>query len=184
MSISAFAQNGTITHLIYISKENRSFDSYFGSFPGVQSYCTGGHSPARTVCYAPSVAGCTIGDTCPYPVGSGASACGGLSTGGLATNDGSAQPLLLECASTTYHDISHTHTSLLSYVDGGAMDNFHADGCTSESQPKALPAVMPTTTAPRLVLITRTPQPRAWLTIFSRECSPRNRDTCTCAGTL
>ena len=139
MSISAFAQNGTITHFIYISKENRSFDSYFGSFPGVQSYCTGGHSPARTVCYAPSVAGCTTGDTCPYPVGSGTSACGGLSTGGLAINNGSAQPLLLECAGTTYHDISHTHTSLLSYVDGGAMDNFRTDGCSSDSAAQSTP---------------------------------------------
>jgi hypothetical protein len=32
----AFAQNPPIQHIIVIVKENRSFDNYFGSFPGVQ----------------------------------------------------------------------------------------------------------------------------------------------------
>src|SRR5579863_10520078 len=89
----SFAQNGTITHVIYLSKENRSFESYFGSFPGVQSYCTGGHSPAKTLCYAPSASSCTSGDTCPFPIGSGAPGCTQFSTGGLATQDGNPQPL-------------------------------------------------------------------------------------------
>lgn len=128
----SFAQNGTITHVIYLSKENRSFDSYFGSFPGVQSYCTGGHSPAKTLCYAPSASSCTSGDTCPFPIGSGAPGCTQFSTGGLATQDGNPQPLLLECATTIYHDIAHTHVALLGYVDGGAMDNFSTSGCGSD----------------------------------------------------
>src|SRR5579871_1073463 len=129
---AAIAQNGTITHFIYIKKENRSFDSYFGTgFPGVQSYCQGGHSPAKTVCYAPtdSTSACTTGDTCPYPAGtSPTNGCGNFSSGGLAP-----ESLLLECAPTTYADIAHTHTSLLGYVDGGAMDNFQTAGCGSDS---------------------------------------------------
>lgn len=129
---SSFAQNGTITHFIYIKKENRSFDSYFGTgFPGVQSYCQGGHSPAKTVCYAPndSTSACTTGDTCPYPAGtSPANGCGNFAAGGLAPEN-----LLLECAITTYADIPHTHTALLGYADGGAMDNFQTAGCASDS---------------------------------------------------
>jgi phospholipase C len=130
-SLSAFAQNGTITHFIYLTKENRSFDSYFGSFPGVQSYCAGGHSPASTVCYAPNDAtsACTSGDTCPYPIGSGASDPGDFSTGGLARNFGIAQPLLLESAGGNYADIPHTHDALLGYMHGGLMDEFSTTGC-------------------------------------------------------
>ena len=135
---AAVAQNGTITHFIYIKKENRSFDSYFGTgFPGVQSYCQGGHSPAKTVCYAPSdsTSACTTGDTCPYPAGtSPTNGCGKFASGGLAPEN-----LLLECATTTYSDIAHTHTSLLDYVDGGAMDNFQTAGCASDSAAQTAP---------------------------------------------
>lgn len=134
----AFAQNGTITHFIYIKKENRSFDSYFGTgFPGVQSYCQGGRSPARTVCYAPndSTSACTLGDSCPYPAGtSPTNGCGNFASGGLAPEN-----LLLECAPTTYADISHTHTSLLAYADGGAMDAFAAAGCASNTAAQTSP---------------------------------------------
>ncbi len=36
---AAIGQAQTITHIIYIIKENRSADHYFGSFPGAHNHC-------------------------------------------------------------------------------------------------------------------------------------------------
>ncbi len=129
LSTITFGKKGTITHIIYIIKENRSFDSYFGAFPGVQSFCQGGHSPVHTVCIAPNDATsrCTSGDTCPQPTT-------------IAQHSAKSYPLLLENALTVYHDISHTHNSLFHYNNNGAMDKFQTSGCpNSGGDPTANP---------------------------------------------
>jgi len=140
LASTVFAQ-GTVTHFIYLQKENRSFDGYFGNgLAGVQSYCQGGHSPAQTVCYAPidATSQCTKGDTCPYPAGTSPATCGNAASGGIATFSGQSQQLLLECASTVYHDITHTHLALAEDIDNGAMDKFETDGCGSNSSAQSL----------------------------------------------
>jgi phospholipase C len=112
-----FAQ-GTITHIISIKKENRSFDHYFGAYPGVQSICQGGNSPANSVCYAPndSTAACTTGDICPQPTS-------------IARKSGNPYPLLLEDANTIYADVDHARGSLVFQTHGGLMDKFSTAGC-------------------------------------------------------
>src|ERR1700678_185410 len=147
---STFAE-GTIAHIIYIIKENRSFDSYFGAYPGVQSFCQGGHSPANTVCIAPNDATnqCTAGDTCPQPACSSATAsCTGT---GIASYQEKPFPLLLESAATTYADISHTHLALVEHNHNGLMDDFDTKGCNS-----------PTTSACGYVYFDRTQIPIYW----------------------
>jgi len=120
---SACGQEGTITHVIYLIKENRSFDHYFGAYPGVRSYCQGGHSAVNTVCIAPDDAAnqCTSGDTCPQPVA------------GLSRHNGDSYSLLLENGTTAYEDVTHTHVALLNYTDAGLMDKFTITGCPNSA---------------------------------------------------
>jgi hypothetical protein len=120
----------TITHVIVIVKENRSFDNYFGAFvgystsagwQGVQSYCTGGSSPAypnQAVCHYgnPTNECSTYSGTCPQPIT-------------LSKLSGSAYSLYLENSTVNYNDNSHTHDSLLGYNDNGLQDKYLNVGC-------------------------------------------------------
>jgi phospholipase C len=45
----AIAQQNPIKHVVFISKENRSFDTYFGKFPGADGATTGKLSTGQTI---------------------------------------------------------------------------------------------------------------------------------------
>jgi phospholipase C len=126
----AIAQ-GTITHIISIKKENRSFDHYFGAYvtpisgSGIASFCTGGTAPAypnQVKCYAPTdpTSACTTySATCvmPYTL--------------------APQALLNENTGTVYADVGHTRGNLVNYTDAGAMDAFPTTGCASDTAAQA-----------------------------------------------
>lgn len=128
--LCVLAQAQTVTHIIYVIKENRSFDHYFGAFPGystgagwqgVQSYCTGGSSPSfpnQVVChYGNPTNECGIySGTCPEPIK-------------LSQNNGSPYSLYLEDASVIYHDVDHTHAELVNNNDKGLQDRYATTGC-------------------------------------------------------
>jgi len=128
--VSPLASAQTITHIIYIVKENRSFDNYFGVFKGystpagwqgVQSYCTGGSSPVypdQAVChYGNPTNECSVySGTCPEPIS-------------LSKNTGNPYTLYLESAATIYVDVDHSHSQLLSYNDNGLQDEYPSIGC-------------------------------------------------------
>jgi phospholipase C len=129
--LSAMASAQTVTHIIYIIKENRSLDSYFGAFPGytpsggsfqgVQSYCVGGTSPVfpnQAVCHYGNPANeCSAySGTCPEPIT-------------LSQFEGSPYSLYLEDATVNYHDVDHTHYELINYSDNGLQDRYSTQGC-------------------------------------------------------
>jgi len=127
---SSMASAQTVTHIIYVIKENRSFDNYFGTFKGystpagwqgVQSYCSGGSSPVypnQAVCHYgnPTNECSSYGGDCPEPIS-------------FSKYSGNPYSLYLEDAATTYADVSHAHSQLLSYNDNGLQDAYPTTGC-------------------------------------------------------
>ena len=124
-----------IRFIIYIQMENRTLDEMFGTFPGVQNYCQGGHSPKRCTnsqqtdcsviathdvcgnggwceplrCTTPSGPECSAGDTCPQ----------------ITTYEtGSGVPLVLQDSSTSYQDTGHAQADFLKELHGGLMNGW------------------------------------------------------------
>src|SRR5215475_5653271 len=122
---------GTITHVIYVIKENRTTDELFGTFPGVQNYCQGGNSPKRCtnnqtisctalgthdicgnagwceplMCTTPNGPECSVGDSCPQ----------------ITTyQSGGGTPLLLQDPLATYPDIGHARRNFVKQFQNGA----------------------------------------------------------------
>jgi phospholipase C len=129
----------TITHVIYVIKENHSTDELFGTFPGVQNYCQGGHSPKRCtnhqatscttvathdvcgnggwceplMCTTPNGPECSVADTCPQ----------------ITTyQSGNGMHLALQDPSATYPDIGHARNNFVKQLDNGAMDGWPDTG--------------------------------------------------------
>src|SRR5262249_2692360 len=120
-------------------KENHSTDELFGTFPGVQNYCQGGHSPKRCTnnqstactllgthdvcgnsgwcepltCTAPNGPECSVGDSCP-PI----------------TNyqSGNRIALALQDPLTTYPDLGHTRADFVKELQNGAMNGWPGTG--------------------------------------------------------
>ncbi len=144
IAISLFcsmASAQTITHIIYIVKENRSFDNYFGAFPGyststgwqgVQSYCIGGSSPPypdQAVCHYgnPTNECSNYTGRCPEPIT-------------LSKSGRNPYSLYLESAPVAYFDIGHAHEQLLNYNNNGLQNEYATTGCpNSGGSPTAAP---------------------------------------------
>jgi len=53
-----------VNHVVYIIQENRTFDNYFGSFPGVSGQCVLNHALQGISCTVGNNTPCTGGGTC------------------------------------------------------------------------------------------------------------------------
>lgn len=129
----------TITHVIYVIKENHSTDELFGTFPGVQNYCQGGNSPRRCtnnqtisctglgthdvcgnggwcepiMCTTPNGPECSVGDSCPQ----------------ITTyQSGGGTPLVLQDPLATYPDIGHARRNFVNQFQNGAMNGWPNTG--------------------------------------------------------
>ncbi len=96
LSTSVFAQ-GTISHIIIIIKENRSFDHYFGGFPGVAGF-SNASSPAAA-CNRLLSASCPTGTV-------------SLVHGNPKVPDGDNG------------DLPHSRRAIVDSIDGGLMDGY------------------------------------------------------------
>ncbi len=91
----------SLKHIIFIVKENRSFDQFFGRFPGV----TGGPVGTKAV---------------PYNCRSNVAGCNGVPPNGVGTMPAyAADPNLAEA------DCGHAHGTAIADIDGGLMDTFN-----------------------------------------------------------
>jgi phospholipase C len=97
-SLSATPYCAVLKHIIFIVKENRSFDQYFGRFPGV----TGG----------------PIGTTAnPYNCRT--------ATGGCPGGAGATLPAIAVSPTGSESDCGHAHENALQDYNAGAMNNFN-----------------------------------------------------------
>ncbi|MGA9389709.1 MAG: alkaline phosphatase family protein [Candidatus Sulfotelmatobacter sp.] len=132
--LSLLCSAQSIDHFILVIKENRSTDELFGTFPGVQSYCSGGHSPLRCTtnqstscttvgthdvcanggwceplqCTTPNGPECTTGDICPQIT--------------IGKQSNTPTNLNLQNSATTYSDISHSQASFIEQLSDGSMN--------------------------------------------------------------
>lgn len=133
--------NCPIKFIIYIQMENRTLDEMFGTFPGVQNFCQGGHSPRRCTnnqntsctrlgthdvcgnggwcepvrCITPTGTQCSAGDSCPQ----------------ITTYEtGDNGPLTLQNSSTSYADTGHAQKDFLKEFNNGLMNGWTRSGST------------------------------------------------------